>query len=189
MIRRNTWIALGVLAAVVTIALILNQTEGSQTARELTPVPPPLWSVSADEIVGITVEDFVTGAVLEVERNEESLWRMIRPELGPTDAIRVERSASWLSAPSPRAQLSDLDDYSEFGLDVPNYRVQLMMANGTRLEFGAGREVPTGGSRYVSSPGIDGVLIMSTLGLDEVLDLISIADPLKVLTPTAWQAD
>jgi len=176
MIRRNTWIAVGIFAIVVVLALLLNQTNESPTALEPISTPTPLWSVSPEEIVAIIVEERVTGTVLEVERNVEDLWRMTRPDQAPADAARIERAASWLSAPTPQAQLFDVEDLSEFRLDSPDYRIQLLLSNGRQLRLSVGREAPTGGSRYVISPEMEGVLIMSTLGLDEVLSLLLIVD-------------
>ncbi|MEE9216600.1 MAG: DUF4340 domain-containing protein [Anaerolineales bacterium] len=179
MIRRNTWIAIGVLAVTVILALVLNQTEEPGVALEPTPAPQSLWAVSTDEIVAITVEDRAAGRVLKFERSAEDLWKMIGPDEGPTDAARVERAASWLSSPSPQAQLFDIENLEEFGLIAPEYRVQMLLANGSQLEFSVGRETPTGSSRYVISPRIDGILIMSSLGLGEVLGLVTIINTLE----------
>jgi len=183
MIRRTTWIAIGGFGAVVILALVLNQSGRPAAAPQPTPVPQALWDVPAADIAAITVEDRVEGRVLEFERSAEDLWKVTLPLEGPADVAQVERAASWLASPSPRAKIVDVESLGQFGLVSPAYRIQILLANGSHLELSVGRETPTGSSRYVISPGIEGVVIMSSLGLDEILDLLSILDAIP--TPEA----
>ena len=184
MIRRSTWIAIGGLGAVVILALVLTQSGRPEAVLKPTPVPQALWSVPADEIAAITIEDRGEGRVLEFERSAEELWKVTRPVEGPADVAQVEQAASWLTSPSPRAQIYNVESVEQFGLVSPAYRIRILLVNGTQLEFSVGRETPTGGSRYVISPGIEGVVIISSLGLDEVLDLLSILDAPAAPIPT-----
>ena len=176
MVRRTTRIAVAVFVAVILSAVILNKTQNQQLPPAATPAPEPLWSVDSEEIVGLTVEDLTVSTLLRFERSAEELWRMVRPQAGEADIASVERAVSWLSAPSPRAQLSEVDDLSVFQLDAPDYRVELELSSGERLSFIVGRETPTGGSRYIASPDVEGVWIVSKLGLDEVLTLLKITE-------------
>ena len=180
MIRRTTWIAIGGFGAVVILALVLNQSGRPAAAPQPTPVPQALWDVPAADIAAITVEDRVEGRVLEFERSAEDLWKVTLPLEGPADVAQVERAASWLASPSPRAKIVDVESLGQFGLVSPAYRIQILLANGSHLELSVGRETPTGSSRYVISPGIEGVVIMSILGLDEILDLLSILDAIPI---------
>jgi hypothetical protein len=172
MIRRNTWIVLGAFAVVALLALILFQAESEQPKSEATPPPDPFWSVRSSDIAAMVVEDLTAGRVLKFERHEEELWRMVQPEQGEADVVRVERAASWLSSPSPRAQLPADSDLPEFRLDHPEYRIDVLLSNGEVKSFLVGRETPTGGSRYVVLPSSERIWIVSLLGLDEVLDLL-----------------
>ena len=180
MIRRTTWIAIGGFGAVVILALVLNQSGRPAAAPQPTPVPQALWDVPAADIAAITVEDRVEGRVLEFERSGEDLWKVTLPLEGPADVAQVERAARWLASPSPRAKIVDVESLGQFGLVSPAYRIQILLANGSHLELSVGRETPTGSSRYVISPGIEGVVIMSSLGLDEILDLLSILDAIPI---------
>ncbi len=184
MIRRSTWMAIGGLGAVVVLALVLSQIGRPEAAPKPTPVPQALWDVPAAEIAVITIEDRDEGRVLEFERSAEELWKVTRPVEGPADVAQVERAASWLASPSPRAQIFDVESVEQFGLVSPAYRIQILLANGIQLEFSVGRETPTGSSRYIISPGIEGVVIVSSLGLDEVLGLLSILDAPAAPIPT-----
>ena len=176
MIRRNTWIAIGGLAAVVILALVLNQSGQPEVTPQPTQVLQALWAVPADEIAAITIEDLAEGRVLEFERSAEELWKITLPVERPAEVAQVERAARWLASPTPRAQIFDVESLEQFGLVSPIYRIQILLANGNQFEFSVGRSTPTGNSRYVLSPAIKGVFVMSSLGLNEVLDLFSMLD-------------
>lgn len=182
MVRRSTWIALGVFAAVILSALILNQTHVEQPPAAATPLPGPLWTVQSADIVALAVQDFGASSILKFERHEDDLWRMVLPEQGAADVASVERAVSWLSSPNPRAQLTNVEDLAIYRLDTPDYEVELLLSTGEQKSFIVGRETPTGGSRYIAKPGAEGVWIVSTLGLDEVLHLLR---PPRLPTPDA----
>ena len=185
MVRRTTWITLAVLVTVILTAVILNQTQNQQSPPAVTPEPDPLWSVASEDIVALTVEDLTASNLLQFERSAEELWRMVLPQQGEADIASVERAVSWLSAPSPRAQLTEVDDLSVFQLDAPDYRVELELSSGERLSFIVGRETPTGGSRYIASPDVEGIWIISTFGLDEVLGLLEFTELAPTEAPDA----
>lgn len=182
MIRRNTWITLGVFGVVLIGAILVRQRQQA----EPTPTPSaslePLWQVESSDIVGLTVEDLQAGTVLLLERDPEDLWQIVLPETLPADPARVERAVAWLSAPTPRAEVLDSIDLTAFELDQPEFRVEIVLSNGERHEFSVGRQSPTGDSRYASSPGRLGVQILSLVGLEEVLNLA--IDLLPTPTPT-----
>ncbi|MFV1858028.1 MAG: DUF4340 domain-containing protein [Anaerolineales bacterium] len=185
MVRRSTWIALGAFAAVILSALILNQTQKEGPRPAATPPPDPLWTVQSADIVALIIEDLTAGYLLQFERHEEDLWRMVRPEQGEAEVASVERAVSWLSSPNPRAKLTEVEDLSDYRLDLPEYRVTLLLSNGEKLSLMVGRETPTGGSRYIALPGTEGVWIVSTLGLDEVLDLLQVPESSAKEAPNA----
>jgi len=185
MVRRSTWIALGAFAAVILSALILNQTQKEGPRPAATPPPDPLWTVQSADIVALIIEDLTAGYLLQFERHEEDLWRMVRPEQGEADVASVERAVSWLSSPNPRAKLTEVEDLSDYRLDLPEYQVTLLLSNGEKLSLLVGRETPTGGSRYIALPGTEGVWIVSTLGLDEVLDLLQVPESSAKEAPNA----
>lgn len=185
MVRRSTWIALGAFAAVILSALILNETQKEGPRPAATRPPDPLWTVQSADIVALIIEDLTAGDLLQFERHEEDLWRMVRPEQGEAEVASVERAVSWLSSPNPRAKLTEVEDLSDYRLDLPEYRVTLLLSNGEQLSLVVGRETPTGGSRYIAMPGTAGVWIVSTLGLDEVLDLLQIPESSAMEAPDA----
>jgi hypothetical protein len=184
MIRRNTWIVLGILGLLVVAALIANRSTPEAVEQRPTDSPEPLWELVSSDIAGLIVEDLRQQTVVEIARDEEQLWRMLRPEDRPVDASRVERAVSWLASPAPRAELLDALDLSAYELDEPHYRIEILTSSGNRLSFEVGREAPTGGSRYAITQDRLGVLLLSSAGLDEVLQLESDLRPTPTPEPT-----
>lgn len=180
MIRRQTGIVVLVFFAVLIVALVIARPEAAELDQTPTAAPEPVWSIESSDIVGITVESLREEQILTLEREEGVLWRMTQPQAMAVDAARVERAASWLAEPSPRAEIFDALDLSAFELDEPHYRITVQTAQGGSLELTVGREAPTGGSRYAQFNDRLGVLVFSTVGLDEVLQL----GPELIPTPT-----
>lgn len=186
MIRRQTGIALLVFVALVIVAVLLGRRpEADASDQTPTPTPEPFWSLESSDIVGLTVENLRTGELIELERDEQDLWRIIRPESMPADPARVERAVSWLAQPRPRTEIAEAADLAPFELDDPHYRVSARTASGESYQMTIGREAPTGGSRYASSDRRPGVWVFSTVGLDEVLQLQPDLLPSPSPEPTA----
>lgn len=186
MIRRGTWITLGVFAVVLLGAVVISRSGTQETAADSTPTPEPLWILDSSEIVGVKVEDLAGGRSVEVRRDEEDLWQIVAPETRPADAARVEQAVTWLASPSPRTILLGQDDLSAFGLAEPLRRVTITTEKGETFQLDVGRDAPTGGTTYATSPGNEGVLLFRKFGLDDVLTLLDdlLATPTLEGTPT-----
>jgi hypothetical protein len=96
----------------------------------------------------------------------------------------VERAATWLASPQPRAVLPASDDLQAFGLDQPAKRISLTLEDGSQKQLDVGRTDPTGSVVYARVPDSSDVLLMSKFGLDEVLTLLETI-PTAAPTPTA----
>jgi hypothetical protein len=188
MIRRTTWITLGVFGALLVAALVVRQQLESQPTPTVSPPPEPLWRVESADIATLTVENLKAGTVLQLTRDAGDLWQIVLPQAQPADAARVERAVAWVAAPTPRAALPDALQLADYGLEDPEFRVEIVMVSGERHEFSVGRTSPTGDSRYATTPGRSGVQILSLVGLEEVLnleaDLLPTATPEPTATPT-----
>jgi hypothetical protein len=182
MIRRSTWIVLAGFLGLLGIYLWWSERALPASDGEPTPTPAPLWQVTSDQIRRISVEDLDSGLIVAAERDAEVGWKITDPIDAVQDAGRVERAATWLAAPVPRAELVGQTDLEPFGLAVPSYRVVVTLAGGSELILEVGRETPTGSSRYVKFSGRSGVLVFTQAALDEALGLLT--DLVATATPT-----
>ncbi|OGO11296.1 MAG: hypothetical protein A2Y93_11590 [Chloroflexi bacterium RBG_13_68_17] len=181
MIRRSTWIVLGVFGLLLAFTLWWRARPADQAVGEATATLEPLWNVGAAQIVLIRVEDLQAGTTVEAELRADGAWWLLEPEAGPADTTRMEQAASWLALPIPRSQVAPVGDLADFGLDAPHQRVTARLDDGRELTFEVGDEAPTGTMTYVRLPDRAGVLVLSKYGLSEVLGLL---DPLPIPEPT-----
>ncbi|HET7010078.1 MAG TPA: DUF4340 domain-containing protein [Anaerolineales bacterium] len=183
MIRKTTWILLA-LFGVSILAIVLWSARGEQPgSAEATPAAAPLWTVDSASIRSIRLEDTGSGTLVEVERHPEEAWHLVQPTVGPADAGRVERAASWLASPQPRGVVEAGGDWAAFGLDVPAKRITVTLDDGAQHMVEVGRTDPTGAVMYARIPGGAQVYLMSKFGLDEVLGLLD-SVPVAELTAT-----
>ena len=176
MIRRSTWYALGVLAAVVMAAVVWSRTGGAQRGEPsaLPPTPSPLWTVESNTVEQLVIESGEGEVLLAAARDASAGWVLRQPQAGPADAGRLERAVSWLAGPPVRAELEAPDDLTPFELDPPRYRVRLVTRQGSERTFGIGRQAPTGDTVYAMMPGRTGIALLSSFGVEEVLGLLEL---------------
>ena len=130
MIRKKTWILLASFGVVLAAYLVWDAVESDGSPVEVTPSPEPLWSVASEDIVGVVVEDLEALETLELLRDEEQLWKISEPDLGPADVARVERAVSWLASPSPRSVILCLQSQN----DLAWSRTRSVLPNPLRLK-------------------------------------------------------
>jgi Domain of unknown function (DUF4340) len=180
MIRKSTWIVLGVFA-VLLVAVEWWTTVGPavETPTDTTPTPAPLWSIAPEDIQSIKVEALGSGTVVAAHREQASGWALDEPA-GLADVGRLEIAADSLVSliPSDTAQGTDLASY---GLDSPGWHVTLNLNDGRRLELLVGQTSPTGGVVYVKQPDTDTVYFVNSYSIGTVTDL---TDNPPVATPT-----
>ncbi len=186
MIRRGTWITLGVFAAVLAFALWwVKGRPAASSVAEPTPTPEPLWQVESSEVASLRVESLSAGRAVEVRRREGGSWEVLRPVGGALGDDAIEMAVTWLESPRPRAVLSPGDDLTVFGLEDPGARVTISLRDGSSRVLEVGGETPSGTTTYVRLPGMGGVYVVSKYGLGQVLSLVEDAfAPTETPTPS-----
>ncbi len=183
MIRRSTWITIGIFAVLLAGALWWTRSRPVGENVDVTPTPRPLWEVGVKDVEGLRVEDVANGQVVELRRDQEFGWRLVIPQEGPADATRAEIAASWARAPQPLAVIRDVEDPSAFGFSPPAYRITVYLRDGRAQTIEVGRESPTGSMRYIRVPEISGVMTVSSFGIADVIGLVD-PIPLAAAEPT-----
>lgn len=181
MVRRPTWILLGVLAVV---ALATFAWPAARPAVEDEALPPveALWDVPSDEIDSVRVVDLASGAVLLARRDADVGWRLQSRGGSPADSGRVEMGVASLDSPGIVQRLAEPEAPESFGLDPAAYRVSLFLGDGSARSVDIGRIDPTGSAYYVRLPGAADVLLVSRYMLDDVLGWLG---DLPIAEPTA----
>jgi len=182
MIRRNTWIALGLFVVALGGTIWWTRTGGgSEPQQTPTPTLEPVWSFSPEEIVAIRVDSNEDGASMQARRDAAAGWILVDPAAPYADSGRIERAASTLASLRPASTLT-ASDLSAFGLDSPLFHVSIDLKDGSTQVLQIGRQAPTGTYTYAKLPFDDTVLFLQTFSVEDVTGLV---DPLPIATATA----
>src|SRR3989304_7901743 len=100
MVRRTTWILLGVLAFVAIGYAAWRRTAAPTPEAEPTTTAGNLWNLSADQVDSVRLVDQTDRGLLVVQRDPQSGWRVLAPRTGEADAGRIEFTLAWLLAPA-----------------------------------------------------------------------------------------
>jgi hypothetical protein len=188
MIRRSTWVTIVVFLAVLAFGIWWTRFRPEAPATpEANPTLEPIWEVVGSQIVGLKIEDLEAGSTVELVRQANGTWDVVQPEGRMVSSDRVEQAVAWLESPRPRSIVEGQQDLTAFGLTEPSRRVTVTLQDSSTLTLEVGGATPTGTTTYARFAGTDGVLVLSTYGLDEVLGLLE--EVLATPTPSATAAE
>jgi len=153
MIRRNTWIVLGIFVLVLAAGYYF-QFGGGAGAAEATPTTSAFASEALfDAIDATSVTNFrivdMTGRVLQMERNPEGAWNVSEPAGGTTNATEADTAVDEVISLRTMAALNPMDDLGVYGLTNPAATITLTMNDGNLHILLIGDMAPTGNGYYV----------------------------------------
>jgi len=185
MIRRNTWIVLVVLAALLGFSSYYNNNK-LLTAIETTPVPETaLLFTSEDGLPSRLRIAASSGEVVELAHNSQGAWVLKAPVEGAADQGLAESAASQVSS---LRVLDEIDLGPDLiGLDRPDYVITISFTSGKFHKLDIGSPTPSQGGYYARVDGRT-TLIVSRAGLDALLGLLTFPPYLATLTPEALPA-
>src|SRR5512147_609148 len=99
MIRRPTWIALILLAALIAFTVYLRQKKEAAPAVESTPTPAEqsLFSSAAGQPTDISISS-AEGETVEISRGADGSWVLKQPAQVPADQGQAEAAATQTAA-------------------------------------------------------------------------------------------
>ena len=159
-----------------------NRPEPADTDTTATVTPEAtieyLFSSADGNISSIRVES-QTGEIVEMARNAENAWALIRPTEAAAEQGAAEAAASQLTTVRISEHLPNISP-KDVGLDVPAYSLSVKFTNGVERIAEIGVITPTESGYYVS---IDGeIVIVSRGAIDTLIGLL--ANPPYAETPT-----
>lgn len=188
MIRRNTWIVLGVFVVVLVVFWYL-QGPGEGLLAEPTPTVRPQQSVlnlATTDIQAVQVED-TTGEIVRLQRGADGQWGLVGPA-GDTDQNRAELLVFEIASLPALTVLEEPPADDATGLDQPQYRVTIQLANGEPVELEVGSLTALGNGYYLrSSQNVGTVFVVSKSTMDYVLELLTDPPLLPTVTPAVTQ--
>jgi hypothetical protein len=172
MVRRSTWILLGVLSVLVVAYLAWRRDAPAETEPP-TAVAETLWTVPSEQIDTVRIIDLQGNRMVLARRDPEVSWRLQYPVVGAGDSAAIEMGVASLASPSVRQRIAVPSDLAAFGLDPAAYRVTLILRDGTARSADVGGLDPTGSVFYVLLPGADEVVMVSRFALEDALGLLA----------------
>ena len=191
MVRRSTWIILGVFVLVLAAFLIYRQVSQNQpeespadAVSEILEQPPAqkLFGIPPDDyVVGLSVEDENEG-IVEINRaSEEANWEFLEAN-DAADQETIDRAINQIISLEIDETLDGKIDLSLVGLEEPSHTLQLFISNGGIFSLYIGDVTITDTSYYVRLPS-DHPMVVNKYPLDTVISWLS--DPPIQEIPTS----
>ncbi|HUH97630.1 MAG TPA: hypothetical protein VLZ89_09750 [Anaerolineales bacterium] len=181
MIRRNTWILLIVLAALVGAALYFNRQQKS-SAGSTTPTPANtfLFTSKDGNPTDIKIQD-TEGHSVEVARDSTGKWVLKAPTADAANQSQAEAAATQLTSLNLVGNVQIGLDV--VGLDKPTYTMTITFdsAKTHKVLIGSVNPIQTG--YYIQ---VDGgpVQVAEKSGIDSLVGMLTAPPYLATLTPT-----
>ncbi len=179
MIRRNTWIVLVVLLAVVGYAFYLRNAKAKE-ALSATPTAgaSPLFSPSFGAPADIKIES-AEGTSVEISRDQAGKWVLKVPTAADANQASAEAAATQLGA---LRVVSSVDlGLDVIGLDKPAYTITVLYGANQTHKLLVGAVTPIQNGYYVQLDGGTNQVVDKS-GLDSLLGLLT--EPPYLATPT-----
>ena len=182
MIRKETWIVLVLLVAVLGFAYYLNQQKAVSAAEATaTPGPSDLFDPGDGIVVSLEIAPSA-GATVSIARNSENAWAVELPTPAEADQGQAEAAATQLTSLTVVAAVEGSPEI--FGVDEPSYVITVKFAGGKTHMLEVGDSTPTNSGYYVRVD--EGkIVIVGLSGIDSLTNLVAFPPYLSTPTPSA----
>ncbi len=185
MIRRNTWILLVLLVALVGFAFYWTNRKAQQAAAT-TPTTPAgtahaLFSIAEGAPAGITIAD-TTGNSVEISRNGSGVWVLKAPTSAAADQGAAEAAATQVTSLNVLSTIKLGLDL--VGLDKPSYTISVTFTDGKTHVLKVGAATPIQDGYYTSLDG-GPIQVVDKQGLDALVQLLTKPPYAATLTPSS----
>lgn len=181
--RLGTWIALVVFLLAIGGIIYMNRQAEEKAAATETPGAEEEFLFDETAVVTALEISNAEGVSARIERNADNAWVLSKPEKAEADQGAAEAAASQIKALRIIIPIDNLDDLSIFGLDAPDYLINLEFEDGTKSTLEVGDKTPTENGYYVRRDKKD-VFVVALSGIDSLGNLLSAPPYLNTPTPS-----
>jgi hypothetical protein len=188
MIRRTTWIILGVFIVVLGLAWYLQRNKPA-TAVQATATPGRqyLFDIQESNIKKLEISDN-QGQRVVLGRDSGGVWSLIEPKAAATDVGQAESAVTQLATLSVVNMLPATPPPVSSGLDGPTDVITLTMNSGPLQIAYIGKTTPIQNG-YYAQLGKDGpVMVVNSNNVDALLQILASPPILGTATPTGQPA-
>ncbi len=181
--RAGTWIAVVVFALVIGAAIFINRQAEEEANATETPAAEESFVYDEERVVSAIEVTDADGNASRIERNEDKVWVLSKPEKAEADPGTAEAAATQLGTLRIITPIENADDLSIFGLDEPAYTIAVEFEDGGKSILEVGDKTPTENGFYVNVDGKK-VLVVAVSGIDTLENLLASPPYLNTPTPT-----
>ncbi|MCK6583585.1 MAG: DUF4340 domain-containing protein [Anaerolineales bacterium] len=181
--RAGTWIAVVVFALVIGAAIFINRQAEEEANATETPAAEESFVYDEERVVSAIEVTDAEGNASRIERNEDKVWVLSKPEKAEADPGTAEAAATQVGTLRIIAPIENADDLSIFGLDEPAYTIAVEFEDGGKSMLEVGDKTPTENGFYVNVDG-EKVLVVAVSGIDTLENLLASPPYLNTPTPT-----
>ncbi len=187
MMRRSTWIVLGIFVLLIGFTLVYQRYQANNPAATptfaTTPTAPPamLYSLSDTQIKDIKIADN-TGSYIDLYQDSNSAsWAIEGVPAGQADSTKIKSISTDLLALQVQETLANTVSLAAVGLETPTYTITLTTTLNQALITYVGTPTAIGTGYYVRQN--DGqIMIVDKSSLDPILNALK--EPPLLPTPT-----
>jgi hypothetical protein len=186
MVRRPTWIVLGLFVLLVGFAWLFQryQTNKDNNAATATPTiaPVKLYDLAYSQVNEINIAAS-RGEKIDLYRDPASAnWAITNIPVDQADSSQIESIGKQLLSLQVQETMTQSLPLASIGLVTPAYTITLTTADGTQLVTYIGSQNAVGDSYYARVDSGQVVLVSNTV-MDDVLNLLKNPPLLPTVTP------
>jgi hypothetical protein len=159
MIRKNTWIMLGLLALLVVSTILIPRLQASAGPKSAVPtVSEPLIPAGQANITGMRLTG-VIGKPIILKKDAQGVWTVIDPQGLKYDNSQLNSAIDGLASSAVLSHLPTQPPIDVMGLADPTYIIQVTLENGMEMLIKVGKKSPTGSGYYIQQDSNPVVLV------------------------------
>ncbi len=185
MVRRSTWIVLGLFVVLVGFAILFQRYQAKNTGNTATETPTVapilLYNLGNSQLDDIKIAD-KTGKYVDLYHDPTTTqWAVEGVPVDQADSSKIETISSQLLGLQVKETMADTLSLDAVGLDTPAYTITLTSSAGSQYVTYVGMQTAIGTGYYVRDNN-GKVMIVDKTSLDNILNVLN--TPPLIPTPT-----
>jgi hypothetical protein len=186
MVRRSTWILLGLFVLLVGFAWLFQRYQTNKTKNTATATPSVtpvnLYDLTDAQIKGINITD-AAGSNIDLYRDPTSSnWAITGVPVDQADSSQIESINKQLISSPVKETFTQTLALDSVGLITPAYTITMTTMDGTQFITYVGSQNAVGDSYYIRV-NFGEVVLVDKVTIDDVLNLLTKPPLLPTATP------